>query len=161
VVTVSSIAARRGRIDFDDLQAERSYKPMQVYAQSKLACLMFAIELQRRSDALRWGLASIAAHPGVSRTDLLYNAPGRWSKEGIARSMLWFLFQPPQQGALPTLFAATSPDAMPGEYYGPANFNELRGGPAFAKVPLAADDPLVAGKLWVESETLTRARFPS
>ena len=73
VVTLSSIAARNGAIDFDDLNAERRYKPMPVYSQSKLACLMFAIELQRRSEAGGWGVASIAAHPGISRTDLLHN----------------------------------------------------------------------------------------
>jgi NAD(P)-dependent dehydrogenase (short-subunit alcohol dehydrogenase family) len=83
VVTLSSIAARGGVIDFDDLQAERSYTPMSAYSQSKLACLMFAFELQRRSDADGWGLRSIAAHPGISRTDLLHNAPGRGSWQGI------------------------------------------------------------------------------
>ena len=68
VVTLSSIAARDGRINFDDLQAERHYKPLPVYSQSKLACLMFAFELQRRSAAGGWGVTSIAAHPGILRT---------------------------------------------------------------------------------------------
>ncbi|HVK79421.1 MAG TPA: SDR family oxidoreductase, partial [Verrucomicrobiae bacterium] len=106
VVSVSSVAAREGAIDFDDLQARRRYRPMPTYSQSKLACLMFALELQRRSVAGGWGVRSFGAHPGIARTDLLHNAPGRGSAAGIARSALWFLFQPAAQGALPTLFAA-------------------------------------------------------
>jgi NAD(P)-dependent dehydrogenase (short-subunit alcohol dehydrogenase family) len=159
VVTVSSVAARAGVINFDDLQAKQSYKPMQVYSQSKLACLMFAFELQRRSEEGGWGVASIAAHPGVSRTDLLHNAPGRWSPVGVARSLLWFLFQPAAQGALPTLFAATSPDARGGEYYGPNRMSETRGFPALSKVPPQALDPNNAKRLWMESERLTGKTF--
>ncbi len=159
VVTLSSIAARSGAIDFDDLQAERGYKPGPVYSQSKLACLMFAFELQRRSDANGWGLASIAAHPGVSRTDLLHNAPGRLSLPGIARSVLWFLFQPAAQGALPTLFAATSPDARNGGYYGPDRLSETRGYPSEAKSPAVSLDAHAAGRLWDLSETLAGVTF--
>ncbi|MCO6390861.1 SDR family NAD(P)-dependent oxidoreductase [Aliihoeflea aestuarii] len=159
VVTLSSIAARNGRIDFDDLQAERDYKPMSVYSQSKLACLMFAYELQRRSDNANWGITSIAAHPGVSRTNLLHNAPGRYSVQGIARSALWFLFQPVAQGALPTLFAATSPDARASTYYGPTGIVEVRGFPGEAKVPPAARERHVASKLWDVSEELAGVTF--
>jgi NAD(P)-dependent dehydrogenase (short-subunit alcohol dehydrogenase family) len=159
VVTLSSVAARAGAIDFDDLQAERSYKPMRAYSQSKLACLMFALELQRRSEANRWGVASIAAHPGISRTDLLHNAPGRWSAAGISRTLLWFMFQPASQGALPTLFAATSPEARAGVYYGPDRMNEMRGAPALAKVPPQAEDPVAAERLWRISEQLTGVAF--
>lgn len=129
IVTLSSIAARQGRIDLDDLNAQARYNPMDVYAQSKLACLMFALELDRRSTEGQWGIASMAAHPGISRTDLLHNAPGRWSIPGIARSLLWFAFQPAAQGALPTLFSATSPLARSGVYYGPDRMNEMRGFP--------------------------------
>lgn len=159
VVSVSSVAARDGKIDFDDLQAKRRYRPMPVYSQSKLACLMFAFELQRRSDAAGWGVASIAAHPGISRTDLLHNAPGRGSGPGIARSLLWFLFQPAWQGALPTLFAATSPEAVGGGYYGPDGMSEVRGYPTTAKTPRQALDRSVATRLWDLSEELTRTRF--
>jgi NAD(P)-dependent dehydrogenase (short-subunit alcohol dehydrogenase family) len=116
VVTLSSIAARQGAIDFDNLQAQRRYQPMAAYSQSKLACLMFALELQRRSDAARWGLLSMAAHPGVSRTDLLLNGPGPWSVPGMVRRFMGFLFQPAEQGALPTLYAATSFEAQGGRY---------------------------------------------
>lgn len=159
VVTLSSIAARQGAIDFDNLQGERDYRPMPVYAQSKLACLMFAFELQRRSDAAGWGIASIAAHPGIARTDLLHNAPGRFSVAGLARSALWFLFQPAAQGALPTLFAATSPDARAGGYYGPGRLSETRGNPADAKPPKQALETHVAARLWDVSLALTGATF--
>jgi NAD(P)-dependent dehydrogenase (short-subunit alcohol dehydrogenase family) len=159
VVTLSSLAARGGTINFDDLHAKRSYSPMAVYSQSKLACLIFALELQRRSEAGRWGVASIAAHPGISRTDLLHNAPGRWSAAGVARSLLWFLFQPAAQGALPTLFAATSPDAKAGAYYGPNKLGEARGFPTVAKVPEQAAASHVAARLWGVSERLTKVYF--
>ncbi|GBD50262.1 SDR family oxidoreductase [Methylopila sp. Yamaguchi] len=159
VVTLSSVAARRGAIDFDDLNAEKGYRPMPAYSQSKLACLMFAFELQRRSAAGGWGVASIAAHPGISRTALLHNAPGRWSGVGALRSALWFLFQPAAQGALPTLFAATSPEAKPGGYYGPSRLGETRGPPAEAKAPPQALDETAAARLWRYSEAMTGATF--
>jgi NAD(P)-dependent dehydrogenase (short-subunit alcohol dehydrogenase family) len=160
VVTVSSVAARSGAIDFTDLQATHAYKPMGVYAQSKLANLMFAFELQRRSDASGWGITSIAAHPGVSRTDLIHNGAGRLSAAGFARTFLWFLFQPAAQGALSTLFAATSPTARAGGYYGPDTFSETRGFPAPAKPPQQALDVEAAAHLWDVSEQLTGVPFP-
>ncbi|UQI32171.1 MULTISPECIES: SDR family oxidoreductase [Pseudomonas] len=159
VVSLSSVAARSGTINFDDLQAQRSYRPMPVYSQSKLACLMFALELQRRSDAAGWGIQSIAAHPGISRTDLLPNGAGAWSVPGMARRYMWFLFQPAAQGALPTIFAATSPQAQGGVYYGPDRLGEIRGYPAVAKIPAQALDASVAARLWIESQGLTEAVF--
>jgi NAD(P)-dependent dehydrogenase (short-subunit alcohol dehydrogenase family) len=159
VVTLSSVAARAGAIDFDDLNAERGYRPMPVYGQSKLACLMFALELQRRSDAAGWGVTSTAAHPGIARTELLFNAPGRGSAAARARSLLWFLFQPVAQGALPTLYAATSPDARGGAYYGPSGLGETRGYPARARFPARALDAAAAARLWKVSEQMTGARF--
>jgi NAD(P)-dependent dehydrogenase (short-subunit alcohol dehydrogenase family) len=159
VVSVSSIAARDGLMHFEDLQAERSYNPMVSYNQSKLANLLFAFELQRRSDAAGWGLASIAAHPGIARTELLPNGAGRFSPVGIIRRLLWFLFQPAAQGALPTLFAATSPDAKSGGYYGPDRLNEIRGYPTAAKIPPKALDTAVAAQLWEVSARLTGATF--
>ncbi|WP_420139098.1 SDR family oxidoreductase [Sphingomonas sp.] len=159
VVSVSSIAALRGKIDFDDLQAERTYNPMASYAQSKLACLMFAFEFQRRSVAEGWGVTSIAAHPGISRTDLIHNGAGPRSLQGRIRSYFPFLFQPVAQGALPTLFAATAPEAKPGGYYGPDGFAELRGYPAASKIPSAALDEGVAARLWEVSQMLTGVWF--
>lgn len=159
VVTVSSIAARDGILRFDDLQAESSYHPMAAYAQSKLACLMFALELQRRSDAAHWGIESIAAHPGISRTDLLPNGAGPWSGPGLTRRFLWFLFQPAARGALPTLFAATSDRAKGGAYYGPNKLSETRGNPSIAKIPPQALDVRKGARLWSESERLTGRVF--
>lgn len=160
VVTLSSIAAREGSIRFSDLQSERNYNPMAAYAQSKLACLIFALELQRRSEAHHWGISSIAAHPGLSRTDLLHNGPGRASIHGLLRTFLWFLFQPVARGALPILFAATSAGARGGGYYGPAGFGETRGAPADAAIPAQALDIDTTSRLWEISGRLAGASFP-
>jgi len=154
VVSLSSVAARAGQIDFANLNAEAGYHPMRAYSQSKLACLMFALELQRRSDAAGWGIRSVAAHPGIARTDLLHNAPGSRSTMGVTRSLLWFLFQPVKQGALPTLFAATSPLAERGGYYGPDRLGETRGHPTAARIPAQALDRATAARLWEASEAL-------
>lgn len=159
VVSVSSVAAPRGAIDFDDLNAEKSYVPMTAYAQSKLANLMFALELQRRSEANGWGVASIAAHPGISRTDLIHNGAGPNSIPGRLRSYMPFLFQPAARGALPTLFAATSPQAESGGYYGPDGLGGMRGYPTTAKIPLQALDRSIAARLWEESKALTGVQF--
>jgi len=159
VVSLSSVAARSGALHFDDLQFEQGYKPMLAYGQSKLACLMFALELQRQSDANGWGLQSIAAHPGIARTDLLPNGAGPSSPEAIIRRFLWFLFQPAAQGALPTLFAATSPQAEGGHYYGPDRLGETRGHPVAARIPPQALAQKDAQRLWAESTLLTGARF--
>lgn len=159
VVTLSSIAARQGAINFDDLQAERGYKPMQVYSQSKLACIMFAFELSRRSKTAGWGVESLAAHPGVSRTDLIVNGSGRSSVAGIARRFLPFLFQPVWQGALPTLYAATDPAARDGAYYGPDSMGGTRGYPTEAKPPQRALDDAGAVRLWKKSLELTGVTF--
>lgn len=160
VVTVSSFANRTGSISFDDLQSERGYKPMVAYGQSKLANLLFSFELQRRSDAAGWGLTSIAAHPGLARTDLIPNNLRRTSPLGLLRTFMGpILFQPAAQGALPALFAATAQNAEAGAYYGPDRLNETRGAPAAAKVPPQAEDMQVAERLWDESERLSGATF--
>ncbi|MDP1617973.1 SDR family oxidoreductase [Phenylobacterium sp.] len=161
VVTVSSVAARQGRINFSDLQAREDYNTMLVYAQSKLACLMFAQELQRRSQDRGWGVASMAAHPGISRTRLLYNAPGGPTRvRRTLRALLWFMFQPAPQGALPQLFAATASAAEGGAYYGPDGFAELNGFPTKARMPRPATDETACVRLWEVSEDLTGVRFP-
>lgn len=160
VVNLCSLSDRSGAINFDDLQAERQYKPMPVYGQSKLANLMFSLELQRRSDANGWGLMSIAAHPGVSRTDLLESGPGASSMMTRMIHLLGPLIsQPAVQGALPTLFAATSPEAVGGAYYGPDGLGGLRGRPAPARVAVAAKDTKAATRLWEISERLTNISF--
>lgn len=161
VVTLSSVAARGGSIDFDDLQASRkAYDSMSAYSQSKLACLMFALELQRRSTALGWGVTSLGAHPGLSSTELLDNAPGAGRRVPlIYRIVRAVMMQSPSQGALPTLYAATDPEATPGGYYGPNGLAETRGRPGEARIPAAALDLGAAARLWSASEELTGVRF--
>lgn len=159
VVSLSSVAAVQGKINFEDLNAEKAYKPMPAYAQSKLACLMFAFELQRRSAANGWGVTSIAAHPGITRTDLIHNGAGPDSIQGRIRTLFPFLFQPAAQGALPTLYAATSPEAVAGGYYGPDGMAGLRGYPAVSKSPPRALDEACAARLWEATEQLTGSPF--
>lgn len=159
VVTLSSIAARSGAIDFDDLQGKREYRPMSLYSQSKLACIMFAFELSRRSRAAGWGIASLAAHPGITRTDLIPNSAGRSSLPAMVRRFLPFLFQPAWKGALPTLFAATDSGARDGAYYGPDRLSGTRGYPTEEKPPEQALDAAVAARLWDVSEELIALKF--
>jgi NAD(P)-dependent dehydrogenase (short-subunit alcohol dehydrogenase family) len=161
VVPLASIAARNGRIDFTNLQSERFYDPMTSYAQTKLACLMFGFELQRRSNANGWGIASITAHPGISRTELVNNGMGEASMAGFFRRNFTFMFQPVPQGALPTLMAATDPAARPGGYYGPQGLFEIRGEPGKALPPAHSLDLEVARRLWDVSEELSHVRFPT
>ena len=129
------------------------------YSQSKLANLMFALELQRQSDKHGWGITSMAAHPGVSRTNLLITGAGRWSAAGMARTFLPFLFQPAAQGALPTLYVATSGAAQGGQYYGPNKLMETRGFPSVAKIPAQAEDVHVSIRLWAISQELANVEF--
>lgn len=163
VVEVSSGAHRLGgAIHFDDLQWERAYKPWGAYAQSKLAMLMFALELQRRSDTAGWGLLSNAAHPGYARTDLIANGPGADALMTRINNLLVrpFLSQSAADGALPVLFAATSPASKGAGYYGPIGRLELIGAPGPAVIGAHAKDGAVAQKLWQVSEDLTGVRWP-
>lgn len=160
VVTMSSIAHRQGVINFDNLQSEQSYIPMVAYSQSKLACMMFAFELQRQSDASGWGISSMGAHPGISRTELIPNGAGKNSPAGIARRLFGpVFFQPAAHGAWPSLYAATAKEAAGGAYYGPSRMNEMRGYPTVAKIAPQAKDIEVASKLWEVSEKLTNVKF--
>jgi NAD(P)-dependent dehydrogenase (short-subunit alcohol dehydrogenase family) len=154
VVTMSSGTNHIGRINFDDLQSERRYSPARSYAQSKLATLLFAIELNRRSQAYGWGILSNAAHPGATLTNLQTTGP-TLGKANTRES--WHLrltkripgfWQEVAQGSLPALFAATSPLAVGGGYYGPDGFAELTGMPAAARMPSKAKDENTAKRLW-------------
>jgi NAD(P)-dependent dehydrogenase (short-subunit alcohol dehydrogenase family) len=160
VVNLSSLAHRSGKIDFDDLQGARKYVPWKAYTQSKLAMLIFAIELQRRSDANGWGLMSNAAHPGFARTDLVANGPGTNGVLGLLGKMLQPLFShSAAAGALPTLFAAASPRAQKAGYYGPNGLYEMKGPPAPARIMPQAKDAAVAARLWDVSADLTDVSF--
>lgn len=162
VITVASIAHRRGRVDFDDLQSERSYSPFASYAQTKLANLLFAFELQRRADQARSKVASIAAHPGVARTSIIENGLGGGRATVLTRLIGLFsglYTHSEEQGALPILYAATMPDAQPGAYYGPDGFREMTGFPVRVDCMPQAKDPAAAARLWDVSEKLTGAKF--
>jgi NAD(P)-dependent dehydrogenase (short-subunit alcohol dehydrogenase family) len=158
VVNVSSLAHRTASIDFDDLQGVRVYSPWKAYGQSKLAMLMFALELQRRSEAAGWNLGSTAAHPGFARTGLFASGPG--GLLSLATDFAAPLFgHSAADGARPILFAATSERAKPGGYYGPAGIGELRGSPAPALIMPRARDPATAARLWQVSEKLAGTSF--
>ena len=165
VVNLSSLAHRlRAAIQFDDLQWQRRYHPWEAYAQSKLAMLMFAFELQRRSDSLGWGLMSNAAHPGYATTGLQSAGPGLGRtapslKERLGKLIEPFAAQSAAAGALPTLFATTSPDAKPAGYYGPQGFMELKGPVGEAIIGKAARNTAVAARLWDVAEQLTGMRW--
>ena len=159
VVTVSSSASNQGRIEFDNLQSERLYKPMfQAYAQSKPADLIFSQELQRRLNAMGSPILSTAAHPGYAVTNLQADHLGLGMKL-IITTMKPFLSQDAAHGALPTLYAAVAEGAVAGGYYGPDGFAELKGYPTTVPIPKAALDEAVAKRLWSESEHLTGVSF--
>ncbi len=160
VVAVSSIAARSGRINFDDPMGERGYDEWRAYNQSKLANLMFALELQRRlrrAGAETW---AVAAHPGASTTNLFSTPGGFLAKRVISPLVSRLLFQPAERGALPVLLAAVSRDAEPGAYYGPTGFQEMKGEPGRAVIPRQALDEEAAARLWRLSEQLTGVTYP-
>jgi NAD(P)-dependent dehydrogenase (short-subunit alcohol dehydrogenase family) len=160
LVQISSIAHKQGKIAFDDLQYERAYKQWPAYQQSKLAMLIFAEELQRRSDAGGWGLLSLAAHPGVAATELVANGPGNKSLMAIGMNLAKvFVLQPGDAGAWPSILAAVDPAAKPGAYYGPQGFGEFRGPPGPAKIMPRALDEATGAKLWQVAEALTGAEF--
>ena len=160
VVAVASIAARTGRIDFDDLMGERKYDEWKAYNQSKLANLMFAMEYERRLRRAGLATQALAAHPGASSTNLFSTPGGFIAKRILSPLAKAFFFQSAADGALPLLYAATAVEAQPGGYYGPANANEMKGPVAPAKVPAQANDAAVAAKLWQASERLTGVSFP-
>lgn len=160
VVNVSSIAHRSGRIHFDDMQFSSAYKPWPSYGQSKIAMLMFGLELQRQSDANGWGITSCPAHPGFARTELVANGPGRKSMMGRMKVVFNPLFSHSSAaGALPIVYAATSNDVVGGGYYGPGGFMEITGGPADSGISKTARDEAGAKRLWDVSEQLTGVSF--
>ncbi|MFL5253622.1 MAG: oxidoreductase [Rhodopila sp.] len=162
VVNLASLAHRRARLNLDDLQSERAYDPMRVYGQSKLAMLVFSIELQRRVDQNGWSLRSIAAHPGWARTDIIGNGIGRSGsplKAWLATQAFGLVAQSARAGALPSLYAAVAPDAAGGAYYGPNGAGETRGSPALARIYPQAANPAAGIRLWTLSEKLTGVGF--
>ena len=159
VVHVSSGASYFGRIAFDDLQGEQRYDAWAAYAQSKLANVMTALELQRRLNAQGAAVLSIAAHPGLARTNLQPSSvAARGSRvEALAYRLMDPLFQSAAMGALPQLFAATAPAAKPGGFYGPGGLGNLKGYPKACRIAPAALDAADCNQLWEVSEALCNA----
>jgi NAD(P)-dependent dehydrogenase (short-subunit alcohol dehydrogenase family) len=159
VTSLSSIMAHFGRYDWSDLQSKK-YSPTRSYGLSKLAMLSFARELQARSDANGWGLLSDAAHPGFTRTNLQTSGPRRGKAalppKTYHRTPFWQLVE---TGILPALYAATSPDAEPGGYYGPDGFMGLTGASHRAREPKAARNAADAARLFDESARLSGVTF--
>lgn len=162
IVNVSSIAHRDGRMHWDDLQWERSYNRMAAYGQSKLANLLFTFELDRRLREHGAETICLAAHPGVSATELGRYVPGAsvpGIKQVVRLGMSLFL-QSSVAGALPSLRAATDPEAFGGAYYGPDGAKEMRGSPVLvmpAPHAVVEDDWV---RLWAESERATGVTYP-
>ncbi len=160
VVTVSSVAHRMGRIDLDDLNWERRrYQTWGAYGQSKLANLLFTLELERRLTAAGSPVRAVAAHPGYAATNLQSHSgnPITTAMMTIANAVM---AQSDAQGALPTLYAATE-DVPGASYVGPDGFQETRGHPRLVPRSTAANDAEMAARLWTESERVTGTTFPT
>ena len=164
VVTMSSGAHAFGRIRFENLQGERHYQRWLAYGQSKLANLLFAFELARRAALADLDLASVAAHPGYAATNLQTQAARMENsrvKAVVAELGNRLLAQSDAQGALPALYAATMPDVIGGEYFGPDGRSGARGYPTRAQTSKSARDPELASRLWSVSEELTDVTYPA
>jgi NAD(P)-dependent dehydrogenase (short-subunit alcohol dehydrogenase family) len=162
VVQVASLAHRRARLGLDDFQSAHGYSPMGVYRRSKLAMLMFAIELQRRATRHQWNLRSVAAHPGWSRTQIIPNGMGAGVpglKARLAELIFNAMAQPARDGALPLLLAAAALQAEGGGYYGPTRLGETRDGVGPSWIAPQATDADAAARLWALSETSTGVAF--
>ena len=163
IVTIASIAHKRGKLKIDDLQSKQRYSPMEAYQQSKLADLMFALELDRRLRAAGSPIRSIAAHPGIANTNLFqtgdYNPIERTMRKA-ASVLIGALLNTQAEGAIPTLYAATAAEAVGGGYYGPQSLWETRGGDAGpAMIAPRARDVGDATRLWTACEQLTGKKF--
>ena len=154
VVTLTSVAHRMGHIDLDDLNWQRRrYRRWRAYGQSKLADLMFAIELQRRLAAVSSPVLSLAAHPGYAATELQSHTESVQDRlMGVGNRLF---AQSADMGALPTLFAASMPDVAGGDFYGPDGLGETRGHPRRVTGSAAARDEAMAARLWSRAEALT------
>ncbi|QNI56777.1 short-chain dehydrogenase/reductase (SDR) superfamily [Synechococcus sp. BIOS-E4-1] len=160
VVTVTSGAQYFGAIAWDDLNGEKRYDRWKAYGQSKLANVMFALELNHRLEQSGSSVRSLAAHPGLARTNLQplsVAANGAW-QEALAYRLMDPMFQSAAQGALPQLMAATSPAVQGGEHYGPSKFGGMRGAPKRQPVARAARSQEQRSRLWAVSAELIQTR---
>ncbi|MFC8875175.1 MULTISPECIES: SDR family oxidoreductase [Streptomyces] len=165
VTSQLSVAANRHAVNWDDLNWERSYDGMRAYSQSKIALGLFGVELDRRSAAGDWGITSNLSHPGVAPTSLLAARPevGRVKDTpGVrvirALSSRGILLGTARSAGLPALYAATSPEAERGAFYGPGGPGHLGGPPARQKLYSRLRSPEEARRAWERSEELTGVR---
>jgi NAD(P)-dependent dehydrogenase (short-subunit alcohol dehydrogenase family) len=160
VTTLTSSAARQGlkRVNFGDLQLQGSYTPWNAYCQSKLADLMFAIELGERASNAGVALVSDAAHPGVVRTNLVRSGP-QGALRLAFRAVVTLFGTDAARGAMPALRAATDPSARSGSLWAPGGRSGVRGAPAEVPVYQEARDSRARSRLWAEAERLTGAHF--
>lgn len=158
IVSLSSIAHKSGKINFDDLQSKKKYSAIQAYAQSKLACLMFAYELQRRLEKSGSDTISVAAHPGISDTELSRHIPQLAAMLMMPVFTLFFTHKP-DKGALPTLRAALDENVEGGDYFGPDGWREFKGQPVKVRSTRRSRNEETAKKLWEVSLELTGAEF--
>lgn len=160
IVAVASLAHRSGRIRFEDPHWRTGYGPQRAYRQTKLAMLMFALELERRLRAAGRPERALAAHPGLALTDVFRRGDRAGGlQQAVGRALFSLAGQSAAHGALPILYAATAPEARGGGYYGPDGFREARGAPAPARIFPHAADAADAGRLWAMSEAMTGVRF--
>jgi len=157
IATTSSLAHERGKIDFDNLNAEKNYSKMGAYGQSKLACLLFAYELKRRLEKAGSKVIAVSSHPGVSKTNLFTNIPK--VAQILMTPLLPLFTHSPKNAALPTLYAALGTDVNSGDYFGPTGFNEMKGKPGKVKSKPHSYNIETATKLWEVSEKLTSQKF--
>lgn len=161
VVQVTSISYKMGSIQLDDLQLERGYSRWKAYFQSKLALLLFMQELARRSGEFGWRILAAATHPGYARTALFESSPGKTSLLSLLhRTIGAHMSHTAEQGALPTLYAATSPEVRPGGFYGPTGWLGLVGDPGEIAIVPRGMDRETAQLLWERSEELTGVKWP-
>lgn len=157
VVSVASLAHRvLSTIDIDDLHSAHGYNRVAAYGRSKLANLLFIYDLQRRLAAADAATIAVAAHPGVSATELMRNMPGGRQLTPLAAPFA----QSAEAGALPTLRAATDPAVTGGEYFGPDGFMELRGSPVLVESNSRSHDRELQDALWKLSEQETGVTYP-
>ena len=152
VISVSSVAHRRGKLEYEEMNTSKRYNKIKAYAASKLANLVFMVELARRLEEAGSLIRSIGAHPGWSATNLFEHAP-------FGKVLNPWMAMPPEKGALPIIQAALATDAQNGEYFGPTGFMELWGDPGKAVPAKYALDPEIGTKLWLESERLVGEPF--
>jgi NAD(P)-dependent dehydrogenase (short-subunit alcohol dehydrogenase family) len=160
VISLSSLAHENGNINLDDINSKKEFNSFQAYAQSKLACLMFAYELQRRFDQAGIKTLSVAAHPGLSSTDLSRHLPiPDWATSLIFNTVGKVFGQSAEEGSKSTLLAATDKEARGGDYYGPSGFRGVKGKPAKVTSSELSHDQELAKKLWEISEEITGVSY--